>query len=188
METPLKVDFRAVRPTKHVRDMIAKHVGELEDRFGRMTAGRVVIKAPSAHHRTGGLYEVTVHLALPGGREVNVGRTACADERHADIDFAVNDAFKRARRRLQDHVQRMQGHVKSHQETPVGKVVRLDPEKGHGFIESEDGREIYFHQNSVLDAKFQQLAPGTRVRFSEEMGDKGPQASTVDPLGKHALR
>jgi len=188
METPIQVDFRGMQPTRHVRDMIARHVSDLEARFGRLTAGRVVLKSPSAHHRSGGLYEVTIHLALPDGREVNVGRTASADERHADIDFALNDAFKRALRRLQNSVRRMQGQVKTHQETPIGTVTRLDPEKGHGFIESKDGREIYFHQNSVLDGKFPQLTPGTRVRFSEEIGDKGPQASTVDLLGKHALR
>ena len=48
------------------------------------------------HHRTGGLYEITIHLSLPEGREVNIGRTPQNDERYADIDYALNDAFKRA--------------------------------------------------------------------------------------------
>ena len=82
----------------------------------------------------------------------------------------------------------MQGHVKTHEERPIGTVTKLDSERGFGFLETSDGREIYFHQNSVLDGKFRQLAPGTRVLFSEEMGEKGPQASTVDLLGKHAFR
>jgi cold shock CspA family protein len=42
-----------------------------------------------------------------------------------------------------------------------------------------DGREIYFHKNSVLDDKFKTLEVGTEVRFAESNGDKGPQASTV---------
>jgi phage shock protein A len=37
-----------------------------------------------------------------------------ADQRHADVNFAINDAFKRARR-LQDQVRRLQGHVKTHE-------------------------------------------------------------------------
>ena len=41
------------------------------------------------HHRTGGPYEVNIRLALPDGREVDVGPTTTADERHADLDFAV---------------------------------------------------------------------------------------------------
>jgi ribosome-associated translation inhibitor RaiA len=129
METPVQIDFRDMQPTEHVRDAIAQRIGELESRFGRMTAGRVVLKSPSAHHRGGGLYEVDIHLALPDGREVNIGRTAAADERHADIDFALNDAFKRARRRLQAQVRRMQGHVKTHEERPIGTVKMLDAEK-----------------------------------------------------------
>jgi cold shock CspA family protein len=82
----------------------------------------------------------------------------------------------------------MKGDVKTHEKRPIGTVKMLDAEKGYGFLESTDGREIYFHQNSVLDGNFRRLAPGTRVLFSEEMGEKGPQASTIDLLGKHALR
>ncbi len=40
----------------------------------------------------------------------------------------------------------------------------------------------------MLDDAFARLKPGLRVTFSEEMGDKGPQASTVKRLGKHGLR
>ncbi len=57
-----------------------------------------------------------------------------------------------------------------------------------GFLESADGREVYFHRNSVLDGAFARLQVGSRVSFAEEAGDKGPQASTVHLLGKHALR
>ena len=64
---------------------------------------------------------MNIRLALPNGREVNVGRTAQADERHADLTFAINDAFKRARRRLQDHVRRLQGLVKQHDGPPIGR-------------------------------------------------------------------
>lgn len=62
------------------------------------------VKAPSQHHQKGGLYEVHVRLELPDGREVNVERTPTADERHADLIFAIDDAFKHARRQLQDQV------------------------------------------------------------------------------------
>jgi hypothetical protein len=109
------------------RSAIANHITQLEDRFGRVTAGRVVLKAPGGHHRTGGLYEINIRLALPDGKEVNVGRTAQNDERHSDLTFAINDAFKRARRQLQDQVRTLQGQVKQHDGSPIGTVVRLDP-------------------------------------------------------------
>ena len=56
-----------------------------------------------------------------------------------------------------------------------------------GFLQSADGREIYFHKNSVLDG-LSRLKVGTRVAFAEEADEKGPQASTVKLLGKHGLR
>ena len=188
MQTPLQVDFQGVPKTSQVKDAIEKHVAQLEQRYGRITSCRVALRAPGAHHQNGGLYEVTIQLALPNGREVNVGRTAPADERHADLTFAINDAFKRARRRLQDNVRRLQGVVKQHDGPPTATVVRLDPSGDFGFLETGDGREIYFHRNSVLDAGFSHLTVGARVSFVEEAGEKGPQASTVKVLGKHGLR
>jgi cold shock CspA family protein/ribosome-associated translation inhibitor RaiA len=188
MQTPVEIDFQGLAPDSSIRANIAQHVAELEQRFGRVTACRVVLKGPGGHHRSGGLYEVNIRLALPDGRDVNVGRTAQADERHSDLTFAVNDAFKRARRRLQDHARRLQGQVKHHEGQPVGTVVRLDPSEEFGFLEAGDGRELYFHRNSVLDGGFPRLAVGSRVVFVEEMGEKGPQASTVKLMGKHRLR
>ena len=126
MQTPVQIDFQGMHGTPEVRTSIEKHVADLERRYGRVTACRVVLKAPTAHHHTGGLYEVNIHLALPNGREVNAGRTPQEDERHADLSFAINDAFKHARRRLQDHVRRLQGQVKQHESQPVAAVKSLD--------------------------------------------------------------
>ncbi len=187
MQTPLKIDFQGMAGSPQMRAAIEAHVAGLEDRFGRATACRVVLKGPGGHHQTGGLYEVNIRLSLPDGREVDVERTPQVDERHSDLAFALNDAFKRARRKLQDHVRRLQGQVKRHEGQPIGTVVRIDPTGEFGFIESSDGREIYFHRHSVLGDPAR-LAVGSRVSFAEELGEKGPQASSVKLLGKHLLR
>ena len=188
MQTPVQIDFQGMEAKLEIRSAIAKHIAQLEERFGRVTAGRVVLKAPGGHHRTGGLFEVNIRLALPEGREVNVARTAHEDERHSDLSFAINDAFKRARRQLQDTVKRQRGEVKQHEAPPIATVARLDPSGEFGFLEAADGREIYFHCNSVLNGGFAGLEVGARVTFAEEMGTKGPQASTVKPMGKHSLK
>jgi cold shock CspA family protein/ribosome-associated translation inhibitor RaiA len=188
MQTPVQIDFQGIEVSPRTRESIEKHVAGLEQRCGRVTACRVVLKGPGEHHRTGGLYEVNIRLALPDGREVNIARTPKADERHSDLDFAINDAFKRARRRLQDQVRRLQGQVKQHAEPPIGTVTRLDESGEFGFLEAADGHEVYFHRNSVLNDGFKNLATGTRVTFAEEPGEKGPQASTVKLLGKHGMR
>lgn len=184
MQTPVEIDFQGMHADERIRGIIAKHVDELEQRFGRITAARVVLKAAGGHHRIGN-YDINIRLALPDGRDVIADRTPDEDERQADIDFAISDAFKHARRQLQDHVRRMQGQVKHHEAEPTARVARIDPSGEFGFLETGDGREIYFHRNSVLGGKVEQ---GARVTFVEEAGERGPQASTVKVLGKHALR
>jgi cold shock CspA family protein/ribosome-associated translation inhibitor RaiA len=165
------------------RARVLERIAHIEELYGRITAFRVVVKAPGAHHRTSGHYEVNIHVALPDGREIAVTRTATADERFLDLDFAIDDAFKRARRRLQDQVRRMRGQIKAHAAHPIGTVAKLWPEQGYGFVLGGDGREIYFHRNSVADDAFDRLAIGARVAYSEEEGADGPQASRLTLLG-----
>lgn len=188
MQTPVEIDFQGMDANPEVRAAIDKQVAQLEERFGRITAGRIVLRAPSGRHRTGGLYEITVRLSLPDGREVNIGRVRQNDERLSDLNYALNDTFKRARRQLQDKVRTLQGQVKQSSGSPVGTVCELDPLGEFGFIKTEDDREIYFHRNSVLGDGYAQLSVGTRVSYAEEVGDKGPQASTVKPMAKHSLK
>jgi len=112
MQTPAQIEFEGVQGSAEFQASIEKHIAELETRFGRLTAGRVVVKGPGEHHQTGGQYQVSIRLALPDGREVNIGRTPREDDRYADLTFAVDDAFKRARRQLQDQARIMRGDVK----------------------------------------------------------------------------
>jgi cold shock CspA family protein/ribosome-associated translation inhibitor RaiA len=188
METPVEIDFPGLQHTAELRAIVLKHVEGLEKRFGRITACRVVIKAPSERQLRRGVYEIAIHLSLPQGREVDIARSRNADETHMDIKVAINDAFRRARRRLEDEARKLRGTVKNHDGPPLATVRNLDPSGSFGFLETTDGREIYFHRNSVLNDGFSHLAPGARVTFFEEMGEKGPQASTVKLLGKHGLR
>ena len=114
MQTPVEIAFQDMDASPAAQEMIADHVKKLEQLYGRITACRVVVKGPGHRHQTGGLYDVNIRLALPDGHEVNIDRTPKADERHSDLPFAVNDAFKRAGRQLQDNARRMRGDIKNH--------------------------------------------------------------------------
>jgi len=175
-----------MEPSEAFREQILTQFKRFEDHYGRLTACRVVVKGPGGRHHTGGLYDIHIYLSLPDQREVAVERTPHLDERFQRFEFALNDAFNRAVRQLQDQVGEMRGKVKLHEEQPTGVVKKLLPEDGYGFLESADGREIYFHRNSVQERGFESLELGARVRFAEEQGEKGPQASRVTPLGDHA--
>jgi len=108
METPLQLETPGVTLSSHVQEVIAAHVQKLENRFGRITACRVAIRPPGAHHQMGEPYAVSITLTLPGNRGVNVGRVSNnRDPRRADIVFAVNDAFRRANRQLRRQAQKL---------------------------------------------------------------------------------
>ena len=117
MRTNLRVSFQGSAVSPALRADVAEHVATLERYHGRIVSCHVVVKAPDRRrHRTGGLYEVTVHLGLPGGKSVDIDRTPTLDERFADPRFAVADSFRRARRRLQDRIRVRRGDVKNHRE------------------------------------------------------------------------
>jgi Sigma 54 modulation protein / S30EA ribosomal protein len=108
METPPEIQFQGMQGTPEIEKTITAHIALLDEGFSRITACRVVVKAPSQHHHKGGLYEVHIRLLLPGGHEVNVERTP-KDERHSELAFAISDAFKHAHQQLHEQVRRARG-------------------------------------------------------------------------------
>lgn len=85
---------------------------------------------------------------------------------------------------LQDNVRLMQGQVKQHEERPVATVRMLKPDDDYGFLETSDGREVYFHRNSVLNGGFGSLKPGARGQFHRGKGREG----AAGQYGKNAPR
>lgn len=184
MQVPLQVTFRNMEHSEKIEEDVRQHAAKLDEFSDRITSCRVVIEAPHRHHHKGNLYHVRLLVSVPR-RELVVDREPDADHAHEDAHVTIRDAFDAMRRQLEDDVRELRNDVKVHPVPPHGKVVQIFPQEGYGFIETPDGREIYFHRNSVLDAAFGQLELGTEVRFAEEEGDKGPQASTVRLVGKH---
>ena len=64
---------------------------------------------------------------------------------------------------------------------PVGKVKWFNESKGYGFIESENGQDLFVHFSEIQGEGFKTLNEGQTVEFQETMGQKGPQASQVVP-------
>lgn len=123
-------------------------------------------------------------MGVPGD-DIVVTRESGEGEMHEPLSKVVNQAFNVARRRLKEAKERREGRVKTHPEQEIMAVVgRILREQGYGFILTPEGREIYFHRNAVLNDDFDRLTPGTGVRFTEEMGKEGPQATTVQIVDK----
>lgn len=184
MEIPVQIAFHNMTASEELESRILLEADRLDEVFGRIMSCRVVVDVPHRHHREGNFYQVRIDLKVPG-REIAVNREPGQHGDYRDLDIAIRDAFDEARRQLEDLARVRRGDVKAHGPAAHGRVIRLIPEGGYGFLETPDGREIYFHRNSVRNGGFERLEVGTEVAFSEEEGDEGPQATTVRPVGRH---
>jgi cold shock CspA family protein len=117
--------------------------------------------------------------------EVVATREPSEHKEYKDIEIAIRDAFDSATRQLEDYVRRQRGATKAHAHAPHGRVSKLVPDEDYGFLTTPQGREVYFHRHSVLNDAFNRLHVGTEVAFVEEEGERGAQASTVKPVGRH---
>jgi cold shock CspA family protein/ribosome-associated translation inhibitor RaiA len=180
MQVPLEISFRNCKPSQQIRAEIEMEARRLEKFYDRITACDVVVTAPSLlHHRKGGLFKIGIRMALPQHKDIIVDKSEGDVHQHEHMSVAIKDAFAAAQRQVEDAVRKMRGDVKQDVAPEHGRVAKLIAGEDYGFIETADGREIYFHRSSVLDGAFDRLKIGADVRFVEEDGEKGPQASTV---------
>lgn len=185
MKLPLQIAFHNLDPSDEIEAKIRAEAERLDNYYGRIMSGRVVVDVPHQHRKEGTFYQVRIDLKVPGA-EIAVGHESAQNAEHRDLDIAIRDAFDEARRQLEDRFRIETRQVKAHEPMPHARVARLFPERGYGFLETPDGREIYFHTHSVLNGGFLSLKVGEEVRFTEELGEKGPQASSVHTVGRHS--
>ena len=176
-----QITYRDFSSTEALDARIRENAAKLFQVFPKITMCRVAVEAPHQRHRHGPKFRCRVDLIVPSAELI--GENADGDPIREDAYAAIEDAFACAARELDDYMRRARWEVKRHDGTPHARVAKLmagdAPGEGYGFLETHDGREIYFHEHSVLNGHFHKLEIGTEVRFAEEDGDKGPQASTV---------
>ncbi|SHK33170.1 cold-shock protein [Desulforamulus aeronauticus] len=64
----------------------------------------------------------------------------------------------------------------------TGTVKWFNAEKGYGFIETEEGNDVFVHFSAITGEGFKSLDEGQRVQFSVVQGNRGPQAENVVKL------
>ena len=186
MQLPLQITFRDIPPSEAVEAKIRQNAEKLNLFYDRIVSCRIVVEAPHRHHHKGKHYHVRIDLTVPNG-ELVINRDPPKHKSYEDIYVAIRDAFAAAQRQLKRYAAVQRHETKVHEISPYGRIITLLPDDGYGFIETADGREIYFHQNSLLNCTLSDLEVGSEVRFIEETGEKGIQASSVRLIGKHHL-
>ena len=195
MLLPVQVTFRNVEEHAGLEEYVQKEAAKLERFFNRISSCRVIVERPQ-RAASSKIYHVRIDLGVPNEELVvkhvpslhgtledlqtqKSRREARSVLVHKTAQRAIHEAFREMARQLQGYARRQSGVAKTRPHIQEGVVTGILPEKGFGFLETDDGREIYFNQASVLEGHFRQLRIGSKVKFAEETGEKGPQASTV---------
>jgi len=173
MIIPLQITGHGIELSEELREEITERANKLDKFYDRIMRCKVVVEEAKRHPHEGKLYSVHIIMTVPGGEIVT------KREQNEDLLVAMRDSFHAAQRKLEDFSREQRGEVKSHEKQPRGRISVIFPKQGYGFLVSPEGYDVYFHENSVVNRDFEKLAVGMEVSYSEEMGDKGPQASSV---------
>jgi ribosomal subunit interface protein len=180
MADNVRVTFRHFSATESLEARVREGVAKLFELFPKITKCHVALEMHQ-RQRHGHNFRCRVDLVVPNAELVAQNNEA--GDASEDVYVALGEVFDEAARQLEDYVRRARWDVKQHDHTPHARVAKLmvgeGPGTRYGFLETHDGREIYFHEHAVLHGRFDDLEIGTEVRFAEEDGEKGPQASTV---------
>ena len=184
MNTSLQISFHNLPHSRVVERAIHEAASRLEGIHDRIMQCRVVVDQPHRHHKEGNPFQIRIDLKMPGA-ELVVKREPPGRLSYSELSSVILEAFDEMEQQIEEFLNRRRGFVKTHESLPHARVARILPEAGYGFLITLDGREIFFHRNSVLDEGFNRIDVGTEVSYVEELGEKGPQASTVKLVRRH---
>lgn len=170
----LQIEGRHVGVTPEWRADIESRVADLYP--GRDITHVRVTLTKQDHRKPEDSCDVLIVIQIPG-------HTITARKQENSFDEALRDAFVAMKTEL-DKIREKRGSHEVRMSAPPerGVVSKLFRDEGYGFIAMEDGTEVYFHRNAVHDLTFDALEDGMEVSLNIEPGDKGPQATTVNPV------
>ncbi len=187
MLLPLEITYRNIDKTEDVDNLIRDKAAKLEQFCSYMTSCRVAVEKRHEHQESGQPYRVRIEMNVPSGHRLVAQRESTEGDIHTGLPTIVRQAFDAARRQLEKLTAQQQGETKRHpQQETMALVEKIFPEEDYGFLRATDGRMIYFHRNGVLQNAFDRLDVGTGVRYIEQQGEEGPQASSIRIIDKPA--
>lgn len=171
----LQVEGRNLDIRKVWQDKIDAEKDRLEKHHPGLLQKLRVNIASTSHHKEGG-YELQLVASVPND-------TVVVKRKGEQVRPLLGDAFdtlgmqlKELQRKRRQTVKVQEGAHMAHGE---GVIKKLVPYESYGFIATPDGREIYFHENSLKDLDMDKINEGDVVKFGEGEGDKGPCAAWV---------
>lgn len=186
MQVPLEISIHDIEDRGWIESDVREQARRLERFSDAIIACRVEVAQDNKQPRSGSPYRVRLEVSVPHKKHLVVKREH--SQEGVGLKTMIHDAFHAMERQVKEAAQRRRYDVKTHGEEPRALVVRLFPEQDYGFIKSPEGEEFYFHRHAVLHDDYERLEVGTEVRFAAEMGEMGPQASSVQIISKRGAR
>jgi cold shock CspA family protein/ribosome-associated translation inhibitor RaiA len=189
MQVPPEITYRGVEKTAALDSLIHNKVDKLEEVCDHIMSCQVAVEKIHESPDHGSPYRVRIDVTVPPGHEMTSDKNPSEPVQYVPLDAVIRDAFDAMRRQLVELVDRQQERTKTHPEQSMaGVITQLQPAEDYGFLKTLDGREIYFHRNSLMHDEFERLTIGTGVQFFVSEGRDGPQASTVRVISKPGVR
>jgi cold shock CspA family protein/ribosome-associated translation inhibitor RaiA len=186
MQVPLEISIRDIEDRSWIENDVREQAHRLERFSDAIISCRVEVAQDNKQPRSGSPYRVRLEVSVPHKKHLIVKREH--SQEGVGLKTMIHDAFHAMERQVKEAAQRRRYDVKNHDEEPRAFIVRLFPEQDYGFIKSPEGEEFYFHRHAVLHDDYDRLEVGTEVRFVREMGEMGPQASSVQIVSKPGAR
>jgi ribosomal subunit interface protein len=178
MQLPVEITYRGVEKSDEIEDLVRTKADRLNKFCDHIMRCDVLIDQPNHTQQSGSPFRVRIDLTVPPNHELVANEKPTSHEMHEPLTKIINDAFKTMERQLKELNERQHQNVKNHAE-PRALVTKLFAEQDYGFITDLQGRDVYFHRNSLINGDFDHLKIGSEVRYVETHGEKGPQATTV---------
>lgn len=183
MRVPLDISYQGMSRSEAVDELIRSDAAKLEKVCDNLISCRVGLGLDQKSSTSGNEYRLRIEMRVPPGHNLVVTNTPGGKEDNSDLPALIKSTFKTAHRRLRQQMEKQQGEKKHHPGQEVGGfVTKIFADEGYGFLRSLDGEEVYFHRNSIVGARFENLEPGAGVNYTAELGEKGLQASTVQVI------
>src|SRR6056297_3918424 len=186
MYVPLEISVKDIEKSTQLEELIKAKTEKLERVCDHLSSCRVSVEKPHEHMESGNPFRVRIDMTVPPSHELVAKQEPGQGDMHHNVDTIIRAVFEKAERQLKKLVEKQNRKTKTHEsQQPIAIVTQLFKGEGYGFLKAvDDDREVYFHQNSVADRQFDRLEEGSGVWYQYEMGDKGPQATTVRIIDK----
>ena len=182
MQVAPEVIFKGVERTAWVEEMVAEKLSHLERFSQDITRCHVTLTREQSSQKTGNHYSMMVEVRVPRQHDLAVRKQKQIVDMRTQLPAMIKAAFDAIEKQLKKTVELRRHDEKTHDAQPRGLVEKIFAD-GYGFIRTmDDGRQFYFHRNSVLHDDFDRLEVGAQVRFTAQEGEEGPQASSVQLL------